>query len=67
VEQAVRVALESKDITVMIDLLSELTPQRVNASCSNIIRLCITQQLAADFSVNLPVEVTNPFVDCLFS
>lgn len=56
VAEAVRAALDEKDILQMVDLLGELTPQQVISKCSHIIRLCITQQLAADMSVNMPVE-----------
>lgn len=52
-----RLALEMKDVNETIQVLSELTPAKVNSSCSNIVKLCITQQLAADMSVNLPTEV----------
>ncbi len=59
VEEAVRLALEMKDVDATLNVLAELTPAKVNSSCSNIVKLCITQQLAADMSVNLPVEVSD--------
>lgn len=37
-------------------MLDRLTPAQVNSKCSNLVRLCITQQLAADMSVNIPEE-----------
>jgi len=56
VSDAVLRALEDKDISVTISLLDRLTPAQVNSKCSNLVRLCITQQLAADMSVNIPEE-----------
>lgn len=49
--------LEDKDISVTVSLLELLTPQQVTQACSHLERLCITQQLAADMSVNVPIEV----------
>lgn len=49
-------ALEDKDVSVTVSLLDRLTPAAVNSKCSNLVRLCITQQLAADMSVNIPEE-----------
>ena len=49
--------LEDKDISVTVALLELLTPAKVSAECSHLERLCITQQLAADMSVNVPIEV----------
>ena len=49
--------LEDKDITVTVRLLELLTPSQVAACCSHLEVLCITQQLAADMSVNIPIEV----------
>jgi hypothetical protein len=60
--EAIRCALEEKDIDQTVALLSKLTAQQVNTNCSNIIRLCITQQLAADMSFNMPQEVTSVIV-----
>ncbi len=53
--------LEDKDIAVTVSLLELLTPSQVASSCSHLERLCITQQLAADMSVNIPIEV------CIYS
>lgn len=57
VSDAVLRALEDKDVSITISLLDRLTPSQVNSKCSNLVRLCITQQLAADMSVNVPEEV----------
>jgi len=56
IADAVRSALELKDICETVSVLHQLTPQQINLNCSNLIRLCITQQLAADMSVNIPME-----------
>ncbi len=56
IAEAMRCALEEKDIDQTVALLGKLSPQQVNVNCSNIIRLCITQQLAADMSFNMPQE-----------
>jgi hypothetical protein len=56
VSDALLRALEDKDVSTTIALLDRLTPSQVNASCSGLVRLCITQQLAADMSVNAPEE-----------
>lgn len=54
--------LEDKDIAVTVALLEQLTPAQVAGACSRLERLCITQQLAADMSVNIPIEVpTLPY------
>lgn len=50
--------LEDKDISVTVRLLELLTPSQVASSCSHLEILCITQQLAADMSVNIPIEVS---------
>lgn len=63
VADAVFAALENKDISVTISVLSKLSPQQVNKECSNLVRLCITQQLAADMSVNVPEEGIGARVD----
>lgn len=55
--------LEDKDIAVTVSLLELLTPGQVAASCSHLERLCITQQLAADMSVNIPLEGIGKRVD----
>ena len=39
-----------------MSLLDRVSAAQVNAKCSSLIRLCITQQLAADMSINLPQE-----------
>jgi hypothetical protein len=52
-----------KDITETLTILSELTPSIVNNKCSNIIRLCIVQQLAADMSMNIPSEGIGKRID----
>jgi hypothetical protein len=57
ISDAVVRVLEDKDIAVTVSLLEQLTPAQVTASCSHLERLCITQQLAADMSVNIPIEV----------
>jgi hypothetical protein len=57
ISDAVVRVLEDKDIAVTVSLLEQLTPGQVAASCSHLERLCITQQLAADMSVNIPIEV----------
>lgn len=51
--------LEDKDITVTVRLLELLTPSQVASCCSHLEILCITQQLAADMSVNIPIEVSS--------
>jgi hypothetical protein len=56
VSDALLRALEDKDVSTTIALLDRLTPSQVNATCSGLVRLCITQQLAADMSVNAPEE-----------
>lgn len=59
VSDAVVRVLEDKDIATTVALLDRLTTQQVNNECSHLERLCITQQLATDMSVNKPVEVTT--------
>lgn len=59
VSDAVVRVLEDKDIATTVALLDRLTPQQVNSECSHLERLCITQQLATDMSVNKPVEVST--------
>lgn len=59
ISDAIVRVLEDKDISITIALLDRLTPSQVNAECSHLERLCITQQLAADMSVNKPIEVSN--------
>lgn len=49
-------ALENKDVEVTVSVLSKLNHNDLKANCSNLVRLCITQQLAADMSVNMPSE-----------
>jgi len=56
VSEAVLRALEDKDVSITVSLLDRLTPAQVNSQCSNLVRLCITQQLAADMSVSAPEE-----------
>lgn len=56
VSEGVRLALDQKDVNVMVDVLALLTPQQVNQQCSHLTRLCITQQLAADMSDSIPKE-----------
>ena len=51
--------LEDKDISVTVALLDQLTSAQITAHCSALERLCITQQLAADMSVNIPIEVNG--------
>ena len=58
ISEAVVRVLEDKDIAVTVSLLELLTPSQVASSCSHLERLCITQQLAADMSVNIPIEVS---------
>jgi hypothetical protein len=52
-----------KDIAETLTILSELTPAIVNNKCSNIVRLCIVQQLAADMSMNIPSEGIGKRID----
>lgn len=59
ISEAVVRVLEDKDIAVTVSLLELLTPAQVASSCSHLERLCITQQLAADMSVNIPLEVMS--------
>jgi hypothetical protein len=40
-----------------VALLSRLTAAQVTKNCSYLERLCVVQQLAADMSINFPVEV----------
>eukprot|EP01038_Epipyxis_sp_PR26KG_P009485 gene9485-12776_t len=56
ISEAILKALEDKDISITVSLLNRLTPAQVNAKCSSLARLCITQQLAADMSMNIPEE-----------
>jgi hypothetical protein len=64
VSDAVVRVLEDKDIATTVALLDRLTPQQVNNECSHLERLCITQQLATDMSVNKPVEVSTTIISC---
>ena len=64
VSDAVVRVLEDKDIATTVALLDRLTPQQVNSECSHLERLCITQQLATDMSVNKPVEVSTIIISC---
>ena len=57
--------LEDKDISVTVALLELLTPAQVASECSHLERLCITQQLAADMSVNVPIEVRYNYINLL--
>jgi hypothetical protein len=59
ISDAVVRVLEDKDIAVTVALLEQLTPSQVASACSRLERLCITQQLAADMSVNIPIEVSR--------
>ena len=59
ISDAVVRVLEDKDIAITVSLLDRLTPHQVNIECSHLERLCITQQLATDMSVNKPVEVLS--------
>eukprot|EP01032_Pedospumella_encystans_P018582 gene18582-21147_t len=63
VSDAIVRVLEDKDITVTVRLLELLTPSQVAACCSHLEILCITQQLAADMSVNIPIEGIGKRVD----
>ena len=63
ISDAVVRVLEDKDIAVTVALLEQLTPQQVAEHCSHLERLCITQQLAADMSVNIPLEGIGRRVD----
>ena len=63
VADAVFAALETKDISITVSVLMKLSPSQVNTDCSNLVRLCITQQLAADMSVNVPEEGIGKRVD----
>lgn len=66
VSDAVVRVLEDKDIATTVALLDRLTPQQVNNECSHLERLCITQQLATDMSVNKPVEVSTFIISSLY-
>jgi len=58
VHEAVVCALESNDIRVLVTTLERLSSTQLLAKCSHLVILCVTQQLAADMSVNVPQEVS---------
>jgi len=56
VHEAVVCALERNDIHVLLSILDRLSSAQLLAKCSHLVILCVTQQLAADMSVNMPKE-----------
>lgn len=60
-------ALEQKDVASIVEVLAQLTPAVVNGKCSPLVRLCITQQLAADMSERIPQEVNSPYTVPIFT
>jgi hypothetical protein len=56
IAEAIICALDNKNIDETVAVLAKLSPAVVNQKCSPLVRLCITQQLASDLSVNAPSE-----------
>lgn len=56
IAEAIIAALDNKNVDETVAVLAQLTPAVVTQKCSHLVRLCITQQLASDLSVNAPSE-----------
>jgi hypothetical protein len=56
IAEAIIAALDNKNVDETVAVLAKLNPATVNQKCSPLVRLCITQQLASDLSVNAPSE-----------
>lgn len=56
IAEAIIAALDNKNVDETVAVLAQLTPAIVTQKCSHLVRLCITQQLASDLSVNAPSE-----------
>merc|ERR1712070_268832 len=63
VNEAIVAALELKDISITVTVLAKIDPAVVTQKCSELVRLCIVQQLAADMSTNTPEEGLAKRVD----
>ena len=67
VADAIECALEDKSIDMLLKVLSKLEPIQVNQDCSGLLRLCTTQQLAADLAKSEPAEGISNRLDWLKS
>ena len=67
IADAIECALEDKSIDMLLKVLSKLDPIQVNQDCSGLLRLCTTQQLAADLAKSEPTEGINTRLDWLKS
>jgi hypothetical protein len=60
IPEALECALEFKNVGKLIELLGAMTgPSQLSDSCDRLLQLCAIQQLAADFAVAVPTEVSS--------